>query len=54
MILSHVAVHDGGGSSRKEEDGDERDLESFINSPEDKAVYETVQSFFVRPQHWRV
>jgi len=51
MILSHVAVHDGGGSSRKEEEGDERDLESFIDFAEAKAVDETV---LVRPQHWRV
>jgi len=47
-------VRDGGGSSRKEEKGDERDLESFINFAESKAVYEIVQFFFVRPQHWRV
>jgi hypothetical protein len=63
MSLPHVSilgrhelceVRDGGGSSRKEEEGDERDLESSINFAEATALYENVQFFFVRPQHWRV
>jgi len=42
-------VRDGGGSSRKEEEGDESDLESFIKFAEAKAVYETLQSFLCSP-----
>ena len=42
-------LRDGGGSRRKEEEGDERDLESFINFAKAKSVYETVQSFLCSP-----
>jgi hypothetical protein len=38
-------IRDGGGSIRKEEVGDERDLESFISFAEAKSLYETLRSF---------